>query len=262
MDREIIRTEEKGNLGWIDKNVLLIDKTYQRTAIKSNIEKISKDWSWVSCGVITVAKRDSLYYVIDGQHRVMASRTIKDIKSLPCLVFDTDNLKEEAMGFVSSNTSRKNMNSIDKYNAMIIGEDPTAILVSKLLYKYKINAVKAVEHNRDTSSIAWIIKHANKNINDLDLVLSLVSELCSETTIKVKILEALMYFQKHVKQGLGDTKIHNRMLSLGVHKILSEITRNISIMGRGSDDVCGNAILQAYNKGLRNKIEYTIQGRK
>jgi hypothetical protein len=76
----------------IDKKRLGIDESYQRPEIVSKIREMSANWSWMACGVILVARRGKRFYVYDGQQRTAAAMRRSDIKTLPCLVFDTEAL--------------------------------------------------------------------------------------------------------------------------------------------------------------------------
>lgn len=78
--------DKQGEQRQINKNLLLVNDDYQRTASASKILEIASEWSWIGCGVIIVAKRDGSYWVIDGQHRVLAAKRRSDIKEMPCLV--------------------------------------------------------------------------------------------------------------------------------------------------------------------------------
>lgn len=71
-----------GVMTLLDKKVLQIHQDYQRQAIVSKIRAITATWSWVACGAIIVGKRCGEYWVIDGQHRVLAARQRADITAL------------------------------------------------------------------------------------------------------------------------------------------------------------------------------------
>lgn len=60
----------------IPTEALRIDTEYQRPISGARVDNIAGDWSWVACGVLTVALRGTGsgdYFVIDGQHRLESS---------------------------------------------------------------------------------------------------------------------------------------------------------------------------------------------
>jgi len=70
-----------------------------------------------------------------------------------------------------------------------------------------------------------------------------------------------MYSHKHLECGIDDKKLYNRLVKIGNQRLLDTIQRSASVFGRGSDDICGNAILQEVNNGLKNKYEFVVKGR-
>ena len=117
----------------IDKKRLGIDESYQRPEIVSKIREMSANWSWMACGVILVARRGKRFYVYDGQQRTAAAMRRSDIKTLPCLVFDTEGAPEEAEAFVRSNTMRRPVEAIWKFRALVVAGDQAAIELSRAL---------------------------------------------------------------------------------------------------------------------------------
>ena len=78
---------EQGELLTINKNLLTIAPEYQRGLSKTSVKRIEQNWSWRAAGVVTVSVRNGTHYVVDGQHRVEASKNIPEITHIPCLVF-------------------------------------------------------------------------------------------------------------------------------------------------------------------------------
>jgi hypothetical protein len=135
----------------IHKHDLNIDHTYQReNVIISKVQQIQASWSWIGCGTILVALRhDGSYWVMDGQHRVLAARNRSDIDELPCLVFAVESKTDEAAGFLVANTQRKPVTAIAKYKAMVLTNDPTAMAVDEVLRRLGLEVA-------DTAVLAFI----------------------------------------------------------------------------------------------------------
>ena len=108
---QVANDGEPGELLYLNKNILEIDHSYQRNAKNARVLKLARRWNWLSCGVLTVAKRSGRYYVVDGQHRLMAALKRADIDQLPCLVFESSEMREEAVAFRDANKERRPINS-------------------------------------------------------------------------------------------------------------------------------------------------------
>lgn len=91
--------DKPGEMKMLHKSVLKVHPSYQRHALKQKIASIASSWSWVAAGAIIVGERGGEYWVIDGQHRVLAAHNRADIDKLPCIIFVTDDVKQEARGF-------------------------------------------------------------------------------------------------------------------------------------------------------------------
>ena len=126
--------KEKGDFQWIDKSLLLVDEDYQRSRLnQSRINKMAAQWSWVLCGALSVALRGKYYYVMDGQHRKLAADKRSDVQELPCVIFTLDSKSEEASSFVSLNSQKTAVAGVDRFRAMIVAEDKSAIGLNNLL---------------------------------------------------------------------------------------------------------------------------------
>ena len=78
--------------------------------------------------------RNGRNYVIDGGHRVLASRHRADIEKLPCLVFDTSDVVEEgARFFECEHPEAANVVRGQSSQAMEVVGDPTAVKIHELL---------------------------------------------------------------------------------------------------------------------------------
>ena len=118
--------DKPGEFYLIPKKDLFVDQEYQRMKInEQRINKFASNWSWIKCGVLTIAIRNDQWYVVDGQHRKLAADKRSDIKHLPCMVFELNDISEEAEAFVSINSSKTNVSGYDnrkfnryKYNSL------------------------------------------------------------------------------------------------------------------------------------------------
>jgi hypothetical protein len=112
-------------LAWIDKTLLSIEPSYQRTLSagrsQSLIGKLAAGFCWAHCAPLIVAakgpKGSGGWVIIDGQHRHQAALRIDAIKDLPCYIVDAKDLRDQAKAFVAHNRDRVTLNSIALFHA-------------------------------------------------------------------------------------------------------------------------------------------------
>ncbi len=248
--------DEPGNLEWIDKNQIFIDHRYQRDIVPSKVIELASSWSWIGCGVITIALRDGKYYVIDGQHRLEAAKKRESVKLLPCIVFKTPDTKTEAIGFLNSNGNRKPMTSYAKYRAELEAGDETAIFVNELLKKYSLT-VAETDGTTSIRAIGRIKDLARLNKDKLSEVFNLCYRLCYPTHQITKIIvDVIDYINNHAEndgKGISDTGLAKRILALGPDAITAAATRSAAMWGRASIKIHAIGVLEAVNKNLHNR---------
>lgn len=109
-------------LAWIDKTLLRIDASYQRTlsAKRSQqlIAKLAEGFCWAHCAPLIAAKgEDETYTLIDGQHRHQAALRRDDIKDLPCYVIDAVDRRQQVAAFIAHNRDRVALTSVALFHA-------------------------------------------------------------------------------------------------------------------------------------------------
>src|ERR1700686_676187 len=116
--------DRPGELCEINKRDLKIDIAYQRSLKRARVLDMAQDWSWVACGAVVVALRQpGEWFVVDGQHRVAAALLRSDIERIPCIAYAAEDLRQEAQGFIDTNTKRGSMTLADRFKALIITKD-------------------------------------------------------------------------------------------------------------------------------------------
>ena len=175
--------DEPGELKYINKNLLEIDESYQRTHNREKARSMASAWSWVACGTIIVGYRCGVYFVIDGQHRVIASRFRSDIIELPCIVFKTEDREEEASGFLNANTLRKPVRIIDKYKALLVAKDDLALYIKDVLDRENIVVTDGAHNSRNLAAIGSCFLMAKESKPHFEKTMHLISEFYSNATI-------------------------------------------------------------------------------
>ena len=249
--------DKPGVLIDIHKDELKVNYEYQRSVNIQKVREYAKNWSWIACNVISVAHRDGICYVMDGQHRVLAARKRADISTLPCIVFESDDVIEEAKGFLAINTNRKPLNARAKFKAMVCSNDTSALLIHKLISQSG-RIMNDTSDNTSIRCIGLLTKWARRNPVLLQNMWPLLTELLNGHIFHGRVVAGLLELQDRLddKDKLYVGKLKERILSIGYDILLAEIMK-ASILGNthGSSVEWAKALLGAINKGLRNKLK-------
>lgn len=253
--------DKPGELVWLDKNVLRVDHTYQREGNQRKAIAIAQKWSYVACGVITVAKRneDQAFYVIDGQHRVLAALKRSDVQRLPCIVFESNGQKQEAAGFMDANTERRMPTSQEKWRAQLMRGEANTVFVNALVTQAGRIVANAAGPNT-VRCLTSLLRAAEANREEMTTLWPLVVELSVGQVLHERIFEGLMWLETHMPDGesLTDKRWRERVLRIGYAGLLDAAQRAATFYARGGAKVWGLGMLEAMNKGCR--IRMTVVG--
>jgi hypothetical protein len=117
------------SLEWIEAQRLVNDPRYQRPIYPTQVKKIASEFDPDLLGAIVISEReDGELYVIDGQHRLEALRTMGwEDQLVPCLVHRNRSLEEEAKIFAETQTKRKQLRPVEVFAAQLLAGDPVAV---------------------------------------------------------------------------------------------------------------------------------------
>lgn len=228
--------DKPGELVWLNKVTLRVDHSYQRALSLRRTLGIASAWSWLRCGVIIVAKRhgDQVLYVVDGQHRVLAALKRDDIKELPCIVFETEDAKEEAGGFYDVNTGRRMPTSLEKWNAQLLRGDPNTLLADRLITSS--GRVVAVSTGpTQVRCLTAILRAVEESREELLRVWPLIVEVCRGQAMHERIFEGLLWLERKLPEGesLTERRWRERVLRLGAEGLLGAANRAATFYAKG-----------------------------
>lgn len=246
---------------------LKIDTEYQRPITGSRVDRIANDWSWIACGVITVALRgpgSGDYYVIDGQHRVESAKRAGIIE-LPCMVFESQEHTDEAQGFLDTNTNRKSMAILDKYRALLVVKDPTALKVKNLLEQANRDPSLGYAGGgknapgRVFSALDYLMSATRTDIESLERIWPLMIEVTDGRLLSKRLLQGFFYIERYLSNASITERLwRRRILQVGYDLLHKSIDETCAFEGKSGSAVCAQGILRALNKGLRNKLRIEV----
>lgn len=248
--------DKPGMLQWINKHKIHIDDVYQRSLIKDRVVLLSQEWSWVACGTLIVALREGKYWAVDGQHRLMATLRRSDVQELPCVVFEMQDIKEEAKGFVSANTQRKPISSSQRHKAMVISGNEIAVMVQSQIQELGLSTTVNKKSPGYFSCIAWAMKTAKDDYDTFCAVLKIAAEISLKDSepVRQKLLDGLAYIHKHHSGGIRDPRIADKIRQKGAFTLNLAAQKSAAILGHGGQKAWARGILDELNKGLQKKF--------
>lgn len=249
-----ITKDQPGDLKNLHKSVLQIHPAYQRDVIKTKVREIAAQWSWVGAGAIVVGQRNGEFWVIDGQHRVLAAKQRSDITHLPCVVFQTDGIKQEAIAFLDLNAGRKPVSSIGKFKAMLAAGDEAAMIVHKVFNEIGVTIAATPSKGKELKSMAWAVRKAGEDAQKFEIVMTVAAELSHSIPIKEKLLDGLWYINEKVPGGILENRINDRIRAIGAARLIEAANKASAYFVRGGARIWGTGMMEEINKGLRNKF--------
>lgn len=244
-----------GRLIEISKHDIKFDESYQRDQNKAKILSIARDWSWMAMGVITIADRGGQYYAVDGMHRVGAALLRSDIQTLPCIVFQTHEITEEAKGFVQANTLRKAVGTYDKHRALVLAKDENALFVQSLIDQSPFEVAGSSTKLNGVKCFGVLSKLAKIKRQQLFEVWPLVCEVCEGHFLNERILEGLLLIHEKSPESIVSGKWRKRILQCGFLALKGGAESASAYYARGGARVWADGMLTVINKGMRKRLE-------
>lgn len=245
-----------GVLMMINKHDLRINPEYQRALAESKVREMSASWSWLACSAITVGMRSGVWWVIDGQHRLVAALRRADIAELPCVVFELENIRDEAQGFLDINNHRKSMTTVDRLRASAVAGDDAAKQFELLCRRLGLTLTPSGNAPGSIKSAGWGMSRMKEDPVATTIVMELAAGLSATDRIMVqeRLLEGLWYLHKNCEADLTDAKLRQRILMRGARSLLEEANKASAFYSRGGGKVWAIGMLNAINRGLRTRF--------
>jgi hypothetical protein len=251
--KDIGLKNKPGKLFEIEKNALTIEQSYQRQSSESDVGKIAGNWFWPALGTIVVSHRNGQYYVVDGQHRVLAAKMRDDVEMLPCIVHEGMSVEEEAAMFYLLNNNRRTPTAIEKFKAILAANDDNARYVNSELTKRGF--VVAKSGSNTTNCIQAMMMSAKKNKKRFVRALELCVNICQGQAIPKMLFSGLDFVdsKREIDKALSD-----RLVDVGFKDIAKAIRHSVFYENSWHPRSCAKGIMSAANEGSKNKIEIAL----
>lgn len=150
---------------------LSFDPAYQREVVRTHLAKLAESFSPDLVGTLTVSRRPTGDFVIDGQHRTQAAILAgHGATSLSCVVHTGLTQAQEAQMFLDLNRVRKPILKVNEWNAGLAAGDPAIIGQSLAIERagWKVNPTSTAIGQISAIAALARIRQLDRN-GDLDL---------------------------------------------------------------------------------------------
>jgi hypothetical protein len=247
------KTQDEGRMQRVAKNMLLIDTQYQRDINNHRVNNIANDFSWTRFGVITVFERNGRFVVADGQHRVAAAMKRAEILDVPCLIFSSKGKAQEAMAFIEINTSSKVVSSMAKYKAGVVAQDPLYLSVKRVFEKSGLTVCdNAHQPGKNVRCVQTFVKIVRDMGEPVAIEIANAASCANpQGFVNERIVIALAYIHKQTGGIPSDMVADIKRVESAA--IMRAISTKISLVNFSGERVFASGLIDAINKGKRNK---------
>jgi hypothetical protein len=259
----------------IKKNNLFVNETPQYMHLPVDILRIeayqesrldmlraqsyANNYNPSAIGSVIVSHRNNNYYIVDGQHRVVATRLRGNPNTIMCEIIEGLTIEQECDLFLELNKNRKPIDYITRFKARVMSKEKKACDIYNMLESFGLEISKSkskTSHSKilAISTLDEIYKSSGYNM--LYKVLELITNTWNKSTISYSktILSGMHTFLKSYKHIINEKTFINQ---------LQKIHPSVIIMEGNNDKVFSSIsksgyryakpILFYYNKGLISK---------
>lgn len=223
--------------------------SYQRV-LRNKWKEIAKDFNPSVAWPIVVSYRDGIYWVVDGQHRVVAAIDVGETTALCKVEYWT--FQQEAINFRIFNKVRGSLLAKDAFHADLSYGEPVAVEIESIIRQEGYNlwlGYGPIPH-KPIGAIGSIEKIYKTNQPEgLRRVLSVLNMAWPDEPVKDSMLNGMAIFLRRYPE-ISATDLAKKLQNNGA--TVMEIVADGALMkraGMGSIDNCiGRAILGQYNR--------------
>ena len=247
--------EQPTKLKHIKASEMQVSHEAQRDFSVARADKIISSFRPEEFGIITVNKRDGVYYIIDGQHRCYSAQQIfgQDV-SLPCWVYEGLTEQEEAEKFLLLNDVLT-VHAMDKFQVGVTAGRRVEVAVSKIAAKHDLVIGHKSSEGGTVAAVSKVTKIYERDGEAvLDKTFGTLLEAFGDSGLTAPLLSGAALF--HARYPDVDyERLAERLGKIrgGANGLLGR-GRQMRMATRKSTAECVAAVIvEQYNKGLRGR---------
>lgn len=247
----------------IPASELEVDRRVQRDELNQRkVETIERDYNEDALGVIIVSSRKNRgKYIVDGWHRVEATKRKDPSYELTCHVFEGLSLVQEAEMFLDYNFADR-PSLLEKYKVRLAAEDPDSMLIEQITTSrgWKVDPMPAPGHIQAIGALYRIHELSKKVESDphlLDATLLVITRAWGNDreAAQAVILEGLA----RLIAKYGDRVDINRLFEVlrnrggGVGALHHEASEMAKLERSRVTNMVAHLVVVTYNKHARSR---------
>lgn len=256
---------QKGELAYVNKASIAIDRTYQRDLNDQKRLRIASGFNWAAFGALTLARRrDGTLWCVDGQHRLQAAMSRSDVQDVPCVIFDLGGEhRDEATDFLMTNKERKPLTGLESFRAMLASGDIHASDIVLLCQSIGRTIGKA-----SPTTVACPVAIRACLVTDREAVWRiwpLIGVLTEGTAIDNRLVQAMCYLERKLMTADGawisvarTSKLTQRLKDAGLDEINKAMFEAAVFYKTGSAGVWARGIVNILNYRCQRKYSLTV----
>lgn len=249
---------------WVMVGDLTVDPTYQRAIYEPKVKRMMRDFDPDLIGVLLCSRRDDgSTVVLDGQQRrETVARLWGQNQRVPCLIYHGLSVAQEAEVFVGFNETQTKPRAVDRFRAKVVAGDAACLDIQLIVQRHGLRITTGSQGRTAQCIVTLQQVYARGGPQVLDEAIGLVvaaghtddEPLSGELTSGVALLLA-RYGAVLDRPRLLRTleEVTPRRITSSARALRAEVNMSVKSL----TFVVARLLLDRYNKGLRQKVEWT-----
>ena len=232
------------------------DERYQRVIRPAWIAYLVANWDDDLAVTFLVSHRDGRYFVVDGQHRMLALRERGDTEvRVACVIFEGLVTAEEAKRFRRTQQDRKSLSSVDFFRSGLIEGDPLVHDVFRIVAEegFNVNLINSTTSPTDIIATGALLRIYGKGKREdvLREVLRLVRDAFPGEVAATQgtMLQGLGRFVGRYWGKYDRTGLIRSLRTMTAPALLAEGNARRKVLRLSSVDGVAHVALGLYNRG-------------
>lgn len=249
------RVEREARLRWVPIGLMAVSPLAQREINQARVDHIVATFDLEQIGTPTVNKRDGVWYVIDGQHRIEALRQIGwGDQQIQCWAYEGLSEQEEAEKFLKLNDYLA-VNALAKFRVAVMAGREAECDVDRIVRScgLVVTGDKVSGGIRAVGTLVRIYTRAGASV--LGQTLRIVRDAYGDPGMEAAVLDGLgLFVQRYAADmDVASVVVRLRSASGGVHGLLGKAENLRRATGNQKGHCVAAAAVEIVNQGRGGK---------
>lgn len=248
--------KRNSHLATIKVGDIRVDSSSQREATRQSVHALASNFNPDLMGIIVVSHRDGVYWVMDGQHRILALKEAlgEDADDWEVVAECYEGLTEEqeADMFLDLN-NRRTVSAFDKYKVGVTARRHVPEDIERIVTAHGLRTSKDGKPGSISAVTALQKVYEIGGYQLLSRTLSVISAAWDATVWDSFIIRGVARFLNHFQQRVDDERLIKILAAYPMANkgLKMSAEKNRKAYGVNLEDGTAVAITEAYNKGRR-----------